>query len=123
MATHSGTDAQRPRSFHASPAEALGAPPERFLYLACLHEGTGVEEPDFIAVVDADPGSGSYGEIVARDADAERRGRAPPLRLEPLQLGLPRARPLASDRAGLPLVADSHPRTWRTIRAGPGSRG
>ena len=34
-----------------------------------------------------------------RAADAERRRRAAPLRLEPLQLGLPRARPLAPDRA------------------------
>ena len=55
-------------SFHASPNDALRAPPEEFLYLACLHEGTGVrraglprrrrcrERPDR-----------------ARDADAERR--------------------------------------------------
>jgi selenium-binding protein 1 len=43
-------------SFHASPQEALQAPPEEFLYLACLHEGTGVDAPDFIAVVDADDG-------------------------------------------------------------------
>ena len=35
----------RPRSFYASPAEALQAPAEEFLYLACLHEGTGVESP------------------------------------------------------------------------------
>src|SRR5206468_1033800 len=32
------------------------APPEEFLYVACLHEGTGVEKPDFIAVVDAEEG-------------------------------------------------------------------
>ena len=63
MAKHDPDD-QRPRSFHASPAEALEAPRERFLYLACLHEGTGVDEPDFVAVVDADPDSGRYGEIV-----------------------------------------------------------
>ena len=43
-------------SFHASPQEALKAPAEEFLYLACLHEGTGVEAPDFLAVVDADSG-------------------------------------------------------------------
>ena len=43
-------------SFHASPAEALQAPPEEFLYLACLHEGTGVDKPDFLAVVDAEEG-------------------------------------------------------------------
>ena len=30
-------------SFHASPQEALKGPPEEFLYLACLHEGTGVD--------------------------------------------------------------------------------
>jgi len=29
---------------------------EEFLYVACLHEGTGVERPDFIAVVDASDG-------------------------------------------------------------------
>ena len=45
-----------PASFYASPAEALDAPPEEFLYVACLHEGTGVERPDFLAVVDAESG-------------------------------------------------------------------
>jgi selenium-binding protein 1 len=44
--------------------EAAQAPHENFLYLACLHRGTGVERPDFIAVVDADPDSDRYGEIV-----------------------------------------------------------
>ena len=46
----------KPASFHSSPQEAMQAPPEEFLYLACLHEGTGVEEPDFLAVVDAEEG-------------------------------------------------------------------
>jgi selenium-binding protein 1 len=53
------------RSLYSSPAEALEAPPERFLYLACLHQGTGVEEPDFIAVVDAEPGSDTYGQVIS----------------------------------------------------------
>ena len=35
---------------------------------ACLHEGTGVDEPDFIAVVGADPNSDSYGKIVGETA-------------------------------------------------------
>jgi methanethiol oxidase len=47
---------EKPASFHSSPQEALRAPPEEFLYLACLHGGTGVETPDFIAVVDAERG-------------------------------------------------------------------
>jgi methanethiol oxidase len=45
-----------PRSVYASPAEATQAPAEEFLYLACLHEGTAVERPDFLAVVDAEAG-------------------------------------------------------------------
>jgi selenium-binding protein 1 len=43
-------------SFHSSPAEAIAAPPEEFLYLACLRAGTGVPRPDFIAVIDAEDG-------------------------------------------------------------------
>ena len=46
----------KPASFYDSPAAAMQAPPEEFLYLACLHEGTGVEKPDFLAVVDAENG-------------------------------------------------------------------
>jgi methanethiol oxidase len=53
-----------PDSFYASPAEALEAPPEKFLYVACLHEGTGVDAPDFLAVVDADPESETYAQVV-----------------------------------------------------------
>jgi probable HAF family extracellular repeat protein len=44
-------------SLHSSPQEAVQAPPEEFLYVACLHEGTGVDAPDFLAVVDAEDGS------------------------------------------------------------------
>src|SRR5919198_1424571 len=43
-------------SLYRSPAEAMQAPPEEFLYLACLRVGTGVEKPDFLAVVDAGTG-------------------------------------------------------------------
>src|SRR5262245_19909684 len=47
----------KPASFHSSPQEAMQAPQEELLYLACLHEGTGVEQPDFLAVVDAEQGA------------------------------------------------------------------
>ena len=43
-------------SLHSSPQEAMQAPREEFLYVACLHEGTGVNAPDFLAVVDAEEG-------------------------------------------------------------------
>jgi methanethiol oxidase len=51
---------------YASPAVAREQPAERFVYVACLYEGTGIDRPDFVAVVDVDLGSSSYGEIVYR---------------------------------------------------------
>jgi selenium-binding protein 1 len=56
--------ALRPASFLASPEEAATAPREEFLYVSCLHTGTGVDEPDFLAVVDTNPESDAYGRII-----------------------------------------------------------
>ena len=81
-------------SFSCLPADALRRRPEEFLYLACLHEGTGVDEAG-LPRRRRRRGRADR----ARDADAQRRRRAASLRLEPLQLGLPRTRPLAPDRA------------------------
>ncbi len=50
----------------ASPAEAMAAPPEEFVYVAALHTGTGVDAPDFLAVVDVNPDSDVYGQITHR---------------------------------------------------------
>jgi selenium-binding protein 1 len=58
-----GQDAGRPASFYSSPQEALTAPREEFLYVACLHEGTAVDKPDFLAVVDTNPDSDAYGTV------------------------------------------------------------
>ncbi|MGH3041904.1 MAG: selenium-binding protein SBP56-related protein, partial [Gaiellaceae bacterium] len=51
-------------TLYSSPNEAMRAPAEEFLYVACLHEGTGVEAPDFLAVVDTDPMSATYGRVI-----------------------------------------------------------
>jgi selenium-binding protein 1 len=51
---------------YASPQAAREQPPEQFVYVASLYEGTGIDRPDFIAVVDVDPSSSSYGQIVHR---------------------------------------------------------
>ena len=59
----------RDASLYSSPEEAQKAPREDLLYLACLHEGTGVRAPDFLAVIDARERTSDQ-----RDADAERRG-------------------------------------------------
>ncbi|HEX3831952.1 MAG TPA: selenium-binding protein SBP56-related protein, partial [Solirubrobacteraceae bacterium] len=59
MSEHSGPG-------YASPQVAREQPPEQVIYVAALYEGTGIDKPDFIAVVDVDPSSGSYGQIVGR---------------------------------------------------------
>lgn len=50
----------------ASPQEAMASPPEEFAYVAALHTGTGIEEPDFLAVVDLNPLSDTYSQITHR---------------------------------------------------------
>ena len=85
------TATSRPRST-APPRTRSKAPPEEYLYVVAMRTGTGVDAPDFLAVVDTRPGVGHLRADRARDADALRRRRAPPLRLEPLLVGLPRAR-------------------------------
>lgn len=51
-------------SFYPSARMAMQAPPERFGYVGFLNVGNG--KPDGIAVVDLDPASGSYSQIVHR---------------------------------------------------------
>ncbi len=53
---------------YASPQAAGEVAPEELIYVACLYEGTGIEEPDFVAVVDVNPESDQYSEIVHRTA-------------------------------------------------------
>ena len=53
-------------TFYPSPRDAMKAPPETLAYVACLWTGTGVNEPDFVAVVDVDPKSPTYGKVVGR---------------------------------------------------------
>ena len=51
---------------YASPEEAMRAEPEKTLYTVALYVGTDVEEPDYLATVDVDPGSPTYSQVVHR---------------------------------------------------------
>ncbi len=57
---------QRPRVGFASPAEAIKAPRETTLFTVALHAGTGVDKPDYLATIDADPASPTYSTITQR---------------------------------------------------------
>ncbi|HKC73205.1 MAG TPA: selenium-binding protein SBP56-related protein, partial [Chloroflexota bacterium] len=61
---HQHVGHQGQRVGYASPAEAVQAPREEFVYVACLHVGTGIDEPDFLAVVDVHPASDTYQQII-----------------------------------------------------------
>jgi selenium-binding protein 1 len=50
----------------ATPADAIQAEREDIVYVAAMHTGTEVEEPDFLATVDVDPDSPTYSQIIHR---------------------------------------------------------
>ncbi|ARM74667.1 selenium-binding family protein [Acidianus manzaensis] len=55
---------KRDPTFYPSPKMAMESPPEDLAYVAGLHTKTGVEKPDFIAVVDVNPDSETYSKII-----------------------------------------------------------
>jgi selenium-binding protein 1 len=66
MSAHDHSSHQHGGPGYASPQLAREQPAEQIAYVAALYEGTGIDRPDFIAVVDVDPASGTYGEILHR---------------------------------------------------------
>ena len=69
-------------SFYPSPRMAMKAPAETLAYVAAFDPER--QQPDAIAVVDVDPASPTYAQIVGTVDDAQCRRRAAPFRLERL---------------------------------------
>src|SRR5947209_12025179 len=51
---------------YASPQEAMKAEREKVLYTVALYGGTGIQAPDYLAVVDVDPASPTYSQVIFR---------------------------------------------------------
>ena len=51
---------------YASPEEAMKADLEKVLYTIALYDGTGIDEPDYLATVDVDPTSPTYSQVISR---------------------------------------------------------
>lgn len=51
---------------YASPQEAIKAPREKLIYTVCIYTGTGIERSDYLATVDVDETSPTYGEVIHR---------------------------------------------------------
>lgn len=60
-----GADANTCRTY-ASPAEAMRSPREPLAYVTATYAGTGIRQPDYLATIDLDPHSGTYGQVVHR---------------------------------------------------------
>ena len=51
---------------YASPKDAIAAPTEKLLYTVALYTGTGIQKPDYLATIDADPESRTYSQVIHR---------------------------------------------------------
>jgi selenium-binding protein 1 len=51
---------------YASPQQAIRAPREKLLFVACTYAGTAIAAPDYLAVVDVDPHSPRYSQVIHR---------------------------------------------------------
>src|SRR5216683_450683 len=51
---------------YSSPTEAMKAPREKLLYTIAIYVGTGVQKPDYLATIDADPASPTYSQVISR---------------------------------------------------------
>ena len=51
---------------YASPAEAIKASREKILYTIAIYTGTGIQRPDYLCTIDADPESLTYSEVIHR---------------------------------------------------------
>jgi selenium-binding protein 1 len=50
----------------ATPADAMKSPAETLAYVPCIRTGTGVDLPDYLATIDVDPKSATYGTVLHR---------------------------------------------------------
>ena len=64
--TSNGVESQSSTPGFASPQQAMQAPREKVLFVACTYANTGIDQPDYLAVVDVDPSSRHYGQVVHR---------------------------------------------------------
>lgn len=51
---------------YATPADAMKSPAETVAYVPAIYSGTDVKKPDYLATIDVDPSSKSYGQVISR---------------------------------------------------------
>jgi selenium-binding protein 1 len=51
---------------YKSPQDAINAKCEKIVYTICIYTGTGIDKPDYLATIDVDEVSSTYGEVIHR---------------------------------------------------------
>jgi selenium-binding protein 1 len=51
---------------YASPKDAINAPREKIVYTVCIYTGTEIKKPDYLATIDVDETSITYGKVIHR---------------------------------------------------------
>ena len=51
---------------YASPQDAIKAPREKIIYTICIYTGTDIKKPDYLATIDVDENSSTYGKVIHR---------------------------------------------------------
>ena len=51
---------------YASPSKAMEAPKEKILYTIAIYTGTGIQKPDYLCTIDADPNSNTFSQVISR---------------------------------------------------------
>ena len=61
-----GADAHDAHATYASPLEAMHSEPEKIAFVTATYVATGLNQPDFLAVIDVDPQSPTYSQVIHR---------------------------------------------------------
>lgn len=51
---------------YATPLDAMSGPRENLLYVPCIYRGTSCKKPDYLATIDCDSQSSTYGKVIHR---------------------------------------------------------
>lgn len=66
LVRHQDDDAACCDRTYATVEDAMKAPPETLAYVPAIYAGTGINKPDYLATIDVDPESKTYGEVIHR---------------------------------------------------------
>src|ERR1700728_2109479 len=71
LAAHHHAEGGSGHATYASPREAMQSEREKIAFVTATYAATSVKKPDFLAIVDVDPASSTYSQVIERVAMPE----------------------------------------------------